>query len=105
MLLRAILNHIWELCFIVRLFLQAQWRCQDFPTVLSNLLCPYDRMPQLHGKSAGANQIDEYNEIIDYKASVRNMGDHYIKSFKHLYLPEGVMLKIDEIKIKLSPSK
>lgn len=52
-----------------------------------------------------ANQIDEYNEIIDYKASVRNMGDHYIKSFKHLYLPEGVMLKIDEIKIKLSPSK
>ena len=52
-----------------------------------------------------ANKIDEYNELIDYKASVRNMGDHYIKSFKHLYLPEGVMLKIDEIKIKLSPSK
>lgn len=52
-----------------------------------------------------ANQIDEFNELIDYKASVRNMGDHYIKSFKNLYLPEGVMLKIDEIKIKLSPSK
>ncbi len=36
------------------------------------------------------------------------MGDYsdsYVKEFRHLYMPEGFTLKIDDIKIKLSPSK
>lgn len=45
------------------------------------------------------DDLSRINEIMG------DFDDHYIKSFKHLYLPEGVMLKIDEIKIKLSPSK
>ena len=45
------------------------------------------------------DDLSRINEIMG------DLDEHYIKSFKHLYLPEGVMLKIDEIKIKLSPSK
>lgn len=52
------------------------------------------------------NIISEFEE--DTPGINEIMGDaqdSYIKEFRHLNMPEGFMLKIDDIKIKLSPSK
>lgn len=52
------------------------------------------------------NIISEFEE--DTPGINEIMGDahdNYIKEFRHLNMPEGFMLKIDDIKVKLSPSK
>lgn len=53
------------------------------------------------------NLISEFSEEPSSQINeiMGDADDFYIDSFEHLYLPEGVMLKIDDIKIKLTPSK